>query len=184
MRREGLQQRQCGKRVQAIALCKKLGLTYSTTTNFPAPRKQKRLKKPPTPPGIAATTAVTVAGVSHSPGPPQHVGSRQCGVSGTAWVAQAGKVPPRPVRAQCAGEGSASRCRGVPRLPAPLWSAGSDVRSTALAGGTASCSGSGPAPVGDKGGNILVRGSVRDVQAAARHGAPLLGCQAPARSAR
>ena len=49
MRPEGLQQQRRGKRVQAIALCKKLGLTYSTTTDLPAPRKQKRLKKPPTP---------------------------------------------------------------------------------------------------------------------------------------
>ena len=51
-RREGLHQQQRGQRVQAIALCERLGLNYSTKNDSPTPCRRKRLKKLPPPPTL------------------------------------------------------------------------------------------------------------------------------------
>ena len=49
-RRADLDLRRRGKRVQSIALCKRLGLRYSAVGAAPAGPKRKRLRKPPPPP--------------------------------------------------------------------------------------------------------------------------------------
>ena len=66
MRRDGLQQQQRGQRVQAIALCKKLGLNYSTKNNSPAPCRRKRLIKPPPPPTLPSLPQTRSVGVEQA----------------------------------------------------------------------------------------------------------------------
>ena len=61
-RRDDLRLRRRGRRVQAIALCKKLGLTYSTSNDSPAPLWRKRLKNPP-------PSAVPASRISAGPSP-------------------------------------------------------------------------------------------------------------------